>query len=71
MGFFTVGELNKKAKKIIDVTQLETECGKCKLYTSCMSPKIKISGEGRKKILVISEFPSEDDDQYGVALSGS
>lgn len=71
MGFFTTGELEKGAKKEIDVDQLEPECGKCKLDQSCLTPKIKVSGEGRKGILVISGYPSQEDDHYGSTLLGA
>jgi uracil-DNA glycosylase family 4 len=69
MAFFSQGELAKVAKKTIKVDQLEPDCFTCGLNKTCSSPKIKVSGEGRKKILVISEFPTEDDDDYGSALT--
>jgi len=71
MGFFTSSELNKITTIKIDVDQLEPNCMQCKLYTTCVTSKIKVSGEGRKGILIISEYPSEEEDQYGTALLGS
>ena len=62
MGFFTSSELSKKAEKKVDVNQLEAECDKCGLYKTCDSPRMKVSGEGRKKILVISEAPGPEED---------
>ncbi|MDP8268190.1 MAG: DNA polymerase [Candidatus Tenebribacter davisii] len=70
MGFFTQGEIIKSASKVIDVYQLEPECGKCKLQSTCMNPKIKFTGEGRKGILIISDYPSEEEDLYGASLMG-
>lgn len=70
MGFFTSTEISKKASIKVDPDQLQADCLKCQLYKKCSSPKIKVSGEGRKEILIISEFPTYDEDQYGVALIG-
>jgi len=69
-GFFTTSEITKKTEKKIDPDQLAPDCLKCKLYKQCASPKIKITGEGRKEILIISEFPSNEDDQYNTTLIG-
>lgn len=38
------------------------KCGSCGLSNACRSPKMEPSGKGRKKILIIGEFPSEEDD---------
>jgi len=70
MGFFTTSELNKQAQIIVDINQLESQCTKCGLYKKSDHPKIDISGEGRKKILIIGEFSSETEDMYGTAFSG-
>lgn len=70
MGFFTTGELTKEAVKIIDIDQLQPNCLSCKLHTTCETHKISVSGEGRKEILVVSEFPNEQEDEFGVALIG-
>ncbi len=70
MGFFTAGEISKKAKIKVNPEQLQAVCLKCQLYKQCNSPKIKLSGEGRKKILIISEFPSYVDDNYNSILIG-
>lgn len=69
MGFFTRNELAKTAKIVISVDQLRPDCLKCGLYKKCSSPKMEVFGEGKKKILVIGEFPTTMDDEYGVPLS--
>ena len=33
---------------------LIAQCGKCRLYKTCQSPKMPVHGEGRKKILVVA-----------------
>ncbi len=46
-------------------------CPSCGLDTQCKSPRMKYSGEGQKGILIISEFPSNEDDRAGKQLVGS
>lgn len=70
MGFFTGSELSKKSKKKIDVNQLEPFCGKCGLSKKCIHPKIKYTGEGKKKLLIISEFIAQEEDEFGIHLVG-
>ena len=70
MGFFTSGELERKAKVTVDVDQLQPDCLNCKLYKNCITPKMKSNGEGRKKILIVGEFPTSMDDSYGVPFAG-
>lgn len=50
---------------------LEPLCGKCGLYKTCNSPKMKWSGEGRKKILILAEAPGETEDRLGKQLVGN
>jgi len=40
-------------------------CGKCGLWTSCISPRLAKSGEGKKKILFVTDYPSTEDDCVG------
>lgn len=68
MGFFTTGELSKSAKQEVDVDSLEPDCIQCGLYKKCFTPKMPVAGEGKKEILIISEFPSDEDDEYGIPL---
>lgn len=70
MGFFTTSELSKKAKKKVSVDSLEPDCLKCLLYKQCNSPKMQYSGEGRKKILIVGEFPTLSEDEYGIQFVG-
>lgn len=70
MGFFTNSELAKKSKKKIEVDQLKPLCGKCGLFKKCMHPKIAVTGEGNKQILIISEFITQEEDEFGIHLVG-
>lgn len=45
-------------------------CFDCGLADSCTSPRIKITGEGQKKVLFISEYPTESEDASGVQFFG-
>lgn len=46
------------------------KCGACGLYKGCNSPKMEVSGKGRKKILVVGEAPGENEDDKGIQFCG-
>jgi DNA polymerase-1 len=69
MGFFTSAELSK-AKVIPKLDQLEPNCKKCELHLKCKHPKIGVTGQGKKKILIIGGASTYDEDLYGTAFSG-
>ena len=46
------------------------QCGVCKLYNNCESPKMPVAGQGEKQILIIGEAPGETEDQKGEAFVG-
>ena len=73
-GFFDLKDISiirgdeiPKKKDIIS----SGNCEDCKLYKTCTHPKIPIWGYGRKKIMIILDFPSENEDLYGLPFSGS
>jgi len=70
MGFFTSTEISRKTEVKVDPDQLEADCLKCQLYKRCDSPKIKVSGEGRKEILIINSFPTPEEDEYNATIIG-
>jgi len=45
-------------------------CQDCGLYKRAIHPKMKYTGEGRKKCLIIAEAPGEVEDQTGIQLKG-
>lgn len=69
-GFFTGSELVKKTQIKVNVNQLEPDCGKCGLSKKCLHPKMDYTGEGKKGILIISEFPTQEEDEFGIHLVG-
>jgi uracil-DNA glycosylase family 4 len=51
---------NKKTTKVKSVG-----CAFCGLGKSCINPKIKPTGKGLKDILIITDYPSEEEDKQG------
>jgi len=49
---------------------LVPKCGACKLFENCQSPKMDPSGKGRKKILIVGEFPGSDEDKQSKHFVG-
>ena len=47
-----------------------SQCGRCGLYKKCFSPKMKVTGNGKKKILFVAEAPGEQEDRRGIQLIG-
>lgn len=45
-------------------------CLSCKLYRRCKSPRMSPVGKGKKKILLVSDVPGEEDDEKNEPLSG-
>lgn len=47
------------------------QCGACGLWQKVESPKMPVSGEGRKGILIIGEAPGNYEDQQGIPFVGA
>ena len=45
--------------------------GTCKLSAQCHSPKMPVTGKGRKKILIIAEAPGQQEDERNTQLIGA
>ena len=65
-GFFSTSEL----KKLNTVKIADSECGTCGLWKYCKTPKMKPTGEGKKKIMIVAEAPGEMEDARGIQLIG-
>lgn len=59
-GFFTASQVATKAP-----LPLVPQCGACGLYQTCSSPKMPVSGQGAKGILLLGEAPGEHEDTRG------
>lgn len=67
-GFFSESEY-RSTREIYDSTT--PHCGLCGLYKGCKHPKMKPSGQGKKKILIVAEAPGAMEDQRNSHLYGS
>lgn len=65
-GFFASSELTVIKEPI----SLIPKCGTCGLYKTCKSPKMKPTGKGRRKVLIVAEAPGKDEDRQGIQLVG-
>lgn len=65
-GFFTASELNSNPKRMTR----SPHCGGCGLAQHCKSPKMKYTGKGRRKILVIGEAPGKTEDERNEQFVG-
>jgi len=50
---------------------MEPLCGTCGLMNQCESPKMKVAGRGRRKILIVGEAPGKDEDRQGLPFVGA
>jgi uracil-DNA glycosylase family 4 len=53
----------------LNVSQ-DSICLKCGLFKNCKSPKMPVSGEGRRETLIIAEAPGKDEDERNIQLIG-
>lgn len=49
---------------------LVPRCGLCNLFKGCNSPKMKVSGKGNKRILIVGEAPGAEEDLQGKQFVG-
>lgn len=74
VGFFDKELLKPVPKKrVVSETRkkpITNPCEACGLYKQCNSPKMKYTGKGKEKILIIAEAPGSSEDEKGVQLIG-
>lgn len=66
-GFFNLAPPEKSARS---TPALKPQCETCGLYKTCKTPKMPVSGQGQKGILIVAEAPGKDEDEQGVSLVG-
>lgn len=64
-GFFSGAEF-----QMVAPPSVIPQCGACKLYKGCNSPKMEPSGNGKRKVLIVGEAPGEEEDRKGTQLVG-
>jgi uracil-DNA glycosylase family 4 len=76
--FYTVEEKKRKksvgkkstAKKSTKNVTKKLTCEDCELYQNCTSPKMRPTGKGKEKILIVAEAPGATEDRKGSQLVG-
>jgi len=52
----------KKVDPLLSYTPGKPDCEKCELHKTCKNPYLPIKGKGKKKILIIQEYPGSPED---------
>ena len=63
-GFFPTTERDSPRARI-------PRCGLCGLYHGCKNPKMQVTGDGEKGVLIIAEAPGREEDKQGIQLIGT
>ncbi len=66
MGFFSEEEKTRMKR----ATPTVARCNICGVYRGCKTPKMPVTGEGRKGVLIVAEAPGREEDKRGVQLIG-
>ena len=62
-GFMSKQEVEQGKKLDFKEVKSAPDCLSCGLFRKCLSPKMQVTGEGKKKILFIAEAPGQNEDQ--------
>ena len=65
--FFT----DEEAQAVSVNESKDTSCIECGLYKNCISPKMPVTGQGKREVLIIAEAPGKTEDEMNVQLVGS
>lgn len=65
-GFFTASQLTETRAP----TPLVPRCGSCGLYKTCKSPKMPVTGQGQRRILLLGEAPGRHEDERNKQFVG-
>lgn len=65
-GFFSAAD----ARRVKPLPTLHPRCDQCGLFQSCHSPRMRVAGSGRRRILVVGEQPGAAEDRQGQPLVG-
>lgn len=67
IGFFSRAEMTARRPPL----PLLPQCGACGLSRGCRSPKMKVSGSGKRNVLIVGEAPGEEEDAKGEPFVGT
>ena len=69
-GFLSKQEVEQGRQLNFKTVQKAPNCLECGLFRHCNSPKMQVTGEGKKKILFIAEAPGKEEDLQNKQLVG-
>lgn len=64
-GFFSSSDFTRKQP-----ISILPDCGACGLYKTCKSPKMAVTGKGKRSVLIVGEAPGKNEDQQGKQFVG-
>lgn len=64
--FFT----DEEAQAVSVNASKDAPCIECGLYKNCISPKMPVTGQGKREVLIIAEAPGETEDEKNIQLVG-
>lgn len=47
-------------------SQKSDNCNLCKLHETCTSPKMRLYGDGAKRVLIVGSYPYKEEDRIGI-----
>jgi hypothetical protein len=66
-GFFSATTMAKQPMPL----PLVAQCGSCKLDRECQSPYMPVSGQGKRRVLILAEAPGREEDKQNIQLIGN
>lgn len=63
-GFFAGSTIRQEAPQ-----RSLAQCGACGLYRTCETPKMPVSGQGERRILIVCDAPGVEEDETGTAFA--
>jgi uracil-DNA glycosylase family 4 len=70
IGFFDLGSGENPNHDNTKKASVKIGCDACDLKENCENPKMSRKGKGEKGILIVTEWPTEKDDEAGTYLAG-
>lgn len=55
-----------RGKQVQASTIPKNNCDMCKLHETCTSPKMRLYGDGAKRVLIVGSYPYKEEDRIGI-----